>query len=314
MKFTLETTIPQTLHLKRLDLALSALVPEHSRARLQKWIKAGFVKVNDKFLRAKDKVLSGQIIKINAVIENTSEDNPQAMPLNIIYQDEDILVLNKPVGLVIHPGAGQKDNTLLNGLLHQFPELHKIPRAGIVHRLDKNTSGLLVVARNLTAQTKLVKALQKHDITRIYTALVNGVMTAGGTIVAPIGRHKTKRTHMSVIGSGKPATTHYRVLKRFACHTLVELKLETGRTHQIRVHLAHINYPIVGDNVYGTRVRIPANCSKELRSALQNFKHQALHASCLILKHPVTRETLKFEAPLPEDMVMLLNSFEGKGD
>lgn len=303
---TLNAIIPPELDAKRLDQALSILVPQYSRSRLQTWIKQGCIKVNDKILRAKDKVATGQNISIEATIEAIDQWEPQPIELNVVYEDPDIIVINKPVGLVIHPGAGQKDQTLLNALLHRYPELKNLPRAGIIHRLDKDTSGLLVVARTLEAHTKLVAALQQRQVKREYVTIVNGVMTAGGKIEAPIGRHKTKRTLMAVVENGKPAITHYRVLQRFTAHTLVRLILETGRTHQIRVHLAHINYPIVGDPTYGGRTKIPANVSEPLRQALKNFKRQALHAQKLGLTHPRTGKTLEWEAPLPQDMQELL--------
>lgn len=303
---TLKAAIPPELNNKRLDQALSHLIPEHSRSRLQEWIKQGFVKVDGKLWRAKDKVQTGANIEINATIETATESTPQDIPIEVVYEDEDLIVINKPAGLVIHPGAGQKDRTLLNALLHSYPELQQLPRAGIVHRLDKETSGLLVVARTLEAHSKLVKALATHQVKREYVAIVNGVMTAGGTIDAPIGRHKTKRTHMAVIASGKPAITHYRVIQKFPAHTLVQLNLETGRTHQIRVHLAHINYPIVGDPVYGGRLKIPAHATPALQKALKNFKRQALHARKLGLKHPRTGKFMEWEAPLPGDIRNLL--------
>lgn len=302
--------VPPELNHKRLDQALTILFPEHSRARFQEWIKQGFVTVDHKFLRAKDKVVAGANIEIIATAANAIEAQPQAIDLNIIYEDSDIIIINKPAGLVVHPGAGQKDSTLLNALLHHYPELQQLPRAGIVHRLDKDTSGLLVIARTLAAHHNLVKALQLRQIKREYIAIVNGVMTAGGTIDAPIGRHKTKRTHMTVIESGKPAVTHYRILQKFSAHTLVKLILESGRTHQIRVHLAHIHYPIVGDPVYGGRLKIPANCSSNLQAALKNFKRQALHARRLALKHPRTGKLMEWEAPIPPDMQKLIQELQ----
>lgn len=298
--------IPVELDKNRLDLALSTLLPEYSRAKIQEWIKAGYITVNGKALRTKDKVHTDQIVNINASITTTTTSEPQPIALNIVYEDPDIIIINKPAGLVVHPGAGQADSTMLNALLYRYPELANIPRAGIIHRLDKNTSGLLVVTRNLTAHTKLVTDLQQRKIKREYVAIVNGVMTTGGTIDAPIGRHPTKRTHMTVKENGKSATTHYRIIKRFFAHTYLSVLLETGRTHQIRVHLAHIGYPIVGDPTYGKGLKIPAKCNIALRQTLENFKRQALHAKHLGLKHPRTGKSMEWETKLPEDMKNLL--------
>jgi 23S rRNA pseudouridine1911/1915/1917 synthase len=300
--------VPVEFNQTRLDLALSNLLPEYSRAKLQEWIKAGFVTVDNVVLRAKDKVRTDQVININATVTTETTDQPQAIALDIVYEDQDIIVTNKPAGLVTHPGAGRTDNTLLNALLYRYPELTNLPRAGIIHRLDKDTSGLLVIAHNLIAHTKLVADLQNRKIKREYAAIVNGVMTTGGTIEAPIGRHPFKRTHMAVKENGKSAITHYRVIKRFPAHTYLKVILETGRTHQIRVHLAHIGYPIVGDPTYGKGLKIPAKCSEALRQTLMNFKRQALHAERLGLKHPRTGQLMEWEVKPPEDMEKLLQS------
>lgn len=305
--FKFEQIVSEELNRKRLDQALTILLPQHSRSRIQDWIEAGFVKVDGKILRSKDKVKTGQQIAIDAIIALTQTEIAQPIELNIVYEDEDIIIINKPPGLVVHPGAGQADSTLLNALLHHDPKLGAVPRAGIIHRLDKDTSGLLVVARNLEAHTNLVAAMQQRKIKREYEAIVNGALTAGGTIEAPIGRHQTKRTQMAVTSRGKPAITHYRIIKRFSAHTHIRVILETGRTHQIRVHLAHIGYPVVGDPAYGSRVKIPANCSHNLRETLQNFKRQALHARKLGLYHPRTGEYMEWEAELPHDMLNLIN-------
>ena len=313
-KVELTNTVPPQLDQKRLDVALSALVPDYSRAKIQEWIKAGYVTVNNKILRAKDKVSTDQIININATITDKTTLKPQPIDLDIIYEDQDIIVINKPAGLVTHPGAGRADNTLLNALLYRYPELSKLPRAGIVHRLDKDTSGLLVVAHNLTAHTKLVIALQNRNIKREYIAIVNGTMTSGNTIEAPIGRHPVKRTHMAVKEGGKPATTHYRIIKRFSHHTYVKVILETGRTHQIRVHLSHIGHPILGDPTYNKGIMTPAKCDNILKQLLINFRRQALHAQCLELQHPCTNKLMAWEAPLPSDIEKLLKALSQTGE
>ncbi len=292
---TLKAIISAHLDNKRLDQALAELFPQYSRARLQSWIKSGHVLVDGKILKPRDKVHSGQNIILTPIIEPQEQWEAQKIPLNIIYEDDDIIVINKPAGLVVHPGAGVRDKTMLNALLHHAPELAKLPRAGIIHRLDKDTSGLLVIARNLEAHTKLVAELQARNIKREYEAVVVGVMTAGGTIDAPIGRHPKDRKRMAVVDSGKPAITHYRVIKRFTSHTHIKVMLETGRTHQIRVHMAYIHYPIVGDPVYGGN-----------RAKYKNFKRQALHAKYLALIHPRTGKQMEWEAPLPDDMRQLL--------
>jgi 23S rRNA pseudouridine1911/1915/1917 synthase len=296
---TLKTIIPENLDNKRLDQALAKLFPEYSRSRLQAWIKARRVKVDGKILKSRDKVHTGQNIIVTPIIEPQKYWEAQAIALDIIYEDDDIIIINKPVGLVVHPGAGTRDRTMLNALLHHAPELAKLPRAGIIHRLDKDTSGLLVVARNLKSHTKLVAELQQRNIKREYEAIVVGVMAAGGTIDAPIGRHPKDRKRMAVVTSGKPAITHYRVIKRFKGYTHIKVTLETGRTHQIRVHMAYIHYPIVGDPVYGGN-----------KARYKNFKRQALHAKSLGLIHPRTGENREWQAPLPNDMGMLLKELD----
>ena len=302
----LSTTIPEKLAGLRLDVALSQLFPDYSRACLQRWILQHAVTVNGQELRAKDKVTAGSTILITAEQTIASQAQPQAIPLNFIYQDEALLVINKPIGLVVHPGAGNADHTLLNALLHYHPALEHLPRAGIIHRLDKNTSGVLVIAKTLTAHHQLVKQLQARTIKREYVALVVGRVTAGGSINKPIGRHSSKRTHMTVREDGKIAITHYRVAERFRTHSVLQIFLETGRTHQIRVHMSYLHYPIVGDPLYGGRLHIPASASATLIAALREFKHQALHAKQLQLIHPVTKQELTFEAPIPADMQQLL--------
>lgn len=305
----LECTIPNESNHLRLDQALAQLFPDYSRSQLQQWIKLGYVCINKKCCTSpKEKVHVDQTIEINAQLLKKESWDAQPIPLHIVYEDEDLIVINKPVGLVVHPGAGNYDQTLVNALLHHDATLAHVPRAGLIHRLDKNTSGLLIIARTLTTHQALVSALQLRKITREYEAVVQGVMRSGGTIDAPIGRHRIHRTHMSVTASGKKAITHYRVIERFRAHTHVRLKLETGRTHQIRVHLAHINYPIVGDPVYGKQPIFPPQPLCELKEAISNFKRQALHACHLELMHPTKNILMSWQAPLPEDMMMLLQS------
>lgn len=290
----------------RLDLALSALFPKYSRARLQQWIEQKLVTVDGEVLRKSDKVSALQTLKIEARDALETEAQPQNIAFKIAYEDTDLIVVNKPAGLTVHPGAGQKDNTLLNALLYYDPKLANVPRAGIVHRLDKDTSGLLVIARNLESHHKLVTELQAREIKREYEAIVYGRMISGGTINASIGRHRTKRTLMAIVEDGREATTHYRIIERFPSHTHLRLILETGRTHQIRVHLAHIEHPIVGDAVYG-RLKFPKGADPKLCEALKNFKRQALHAKYLALTHPTSGKLMEWNSELPKDMKRLLN-------
>ncbi len=293
----------------RLDLALARLLPAYSRSRIRQWIDAGLVQVAGRSRRPRDLVLAGERISI-AVPDPVLASNtvPQAMEFQIVHEDEAIFVVNKPVGLVVHPGAGNPDRTLQNALLARDPRLAGIPRAGIVHRLDKDTSGLLVIARTLTAQTSLVRQLAERSVHRAYEALCVGVLTSGGTVEAPIGRHRVNRKRMTVRSDGREAVTHYRVLARFRGHTHLKVELETGRTHQIRVHLAHIKAPIVGDPIYGGRLGIPRGATPALAAALRNFKRQALHAARLELDHPLTGDRIGWSAPVPEDMADLLKT------
>ena len=302
----------------RLDQVAAELFSDYSRSRLQTWIKQGDLTVNGKTARPKDKLLGGESLVLNAVAEAEVDDQPEQIHLPVVYEDDHLLVIDKPVGLVVHPAAGHASGTLLNALLGHSEQQANLPRAGIVHRLDRDTSGLMVVARNLTAHHALVKQLQDKTLHREYQAVAVGVMTGGGTVDAPIGRHPRDRKRMAVTEQGKPAVTHYRVEQRYRGHTLVKVQLETGRTHQIRVHLAHIHYPLVGDPVYGGRPRFPAGASPELREALQSFRRQALHARRLGLMHPHTGDYQEFESPLPEDMQSLLavlqRDAEGDGE
>lgn len=301
-------SVPESCLGKRLDQALAKMFPDYSRSRIKEWILAGCVTVNGEVLdRPREKMYGGEIIAIDAQVEAEVRFEPQDIPLTIVYEDDDILVINKPAGLVVHPGAGNPDGTVLNALLHHCPELEVVPRAGIVHRLDKDTTGLMVVAKTIAAQTNLVEALQLREITREYEAVANGVMTAGGVVDEPIGRHSTKRTHMAVTFSGRPSVTHYRVMEKYRLHTRLRLRLETGRTHQIRVHMSHISHPLVGDPVYGGRPRPPKNATPELLTVLRGFKRQALHAAMLSLFHPITGEQMTWHAELPEDFVELVH-------
>lgn len=299
-------TVPFDMEGQRLDQIVASLCPEYSRSQIQKWIKAGNVRVDDKILKPKERLTGGEEITLNAELEVQTEFEPEDIPLGIVYEDDAIMIINKPVGLVVHPAAGNWSGTLVNALLHHSPSLAMLPRAGIVHRLDKDTSGLMVVAKTLAAHTKLVELLQERDVSREYLALVFGQVVAGSTIEANIGRHHIDRKKQAVTDGGKEAITHYRVEERFPHHTLLRVSLETGRTHQIRVHLSWKHMPIVGDQTYGGRPRVPAGISEALRTALQTFPRQALHATKLGLVHPETSEYREWETPVPDDMAGLL--------
>lgn len=299
-------TVTEELAGFRLDQALARLFPEYSRAKLQSWVENQSITVDGQVKKNRDKVLANQTIVIEAQLEKVAEWSAEAIELTIVYEDDDILVVNKPVGLVTHPGAGNLRGTLLNALLHHYPSLNELPRAGLVHRLDKDTSGLLVVAKTLIAHTRLVRMIEKRQVSREYTAIVEGRLIAGGTIDQPVGRHPKYRTKMAVIESGREAITHYRVLERFRAHTLVKVTLETGRTHQIRVHMAWLHHPLVGDSLYGWRLRLPPKASVEFVDGLRAFKRQALHATRLALKHPISGVLLEWEAQLPDDMQNLI--------
>jgi len=304
----LTAEIPAEYAGRRLDQALAGLFPEATRSQLQQWIADGRVTLADRLPRKRDKVSGGERVEIRVPPPRASADRAQAIPLAIVYEDDDLLVIDKPAGLVVHPGAGNPEGTLLNALLHHVPALNELPRAGIVHRLDKDTSGLLVIAKNERARQRLIRQLQKRTVEREYVAIVNGVMVAGGTVEAPIARHVHDRLRMAVSERGKPAVTHYRVLKKYRAHTLVQAKLESGRTHQIRVHLAHVQFPILGDPVYGGRLRVPKGASATLVERLRGFKRQALHAAKLALIHPATGEPVRWTASVPEDMSKLMEA------
>jgi 23S rRNA pseudouridine1911/1915/1917 synthase len=289
----------------RLDRALAQTFGGLSRSFLRGLIEAGQITVDAEPSRARHTVKGGEQIEIWFDTRNETTILPQPMTLDIRYADEDLIVINKPAGLTVHPGAGAIDGTLLNGLLHFDAQLGALPRAGIVHRLDKDTSGLMVIARSLRAHTRLVHDLQARAIDRHYRAIVNGVLISGGSIDEPIGRHPKHRTKMAVIPAGKPAVTHYRVIQRFSAHTHLDVRLETGRTHQIRVHMAHIRHPLVGDTTYGARPCLPPGCSPELKALLSRFGRQALHAARLRLKHPASNEIMRWEVDPPDDFKQL---------
>ncbi|MGH8274831.1 MAG: 23S rRNA pseudouridine(1911/1915/1917) synthase RluD [Gammaproteobacteria bacterium] len=297
----------------RLDQALARALPEYSRTRIRRWIEDGEVTVEGAPARPRDKLRAGDRVVLTARLEPVVADRPEPIALDVVHADRALLVVNKPAGLVVHPGAGNPRGTLVNALLHYAPELATLPRAGLVHRLDKDTTGLLVVARTTGAHAALVAALERHELHREYLALVRGEVVAGETIEAPIGRHPTARTKMAVVDRGREAVTHTRVAERLHGYTLLAVTLETGRTHQIRVHLAHRGMPIVGDPVYGGRFGPPAGLTVEAREALTSFRRQALHARRLAFTHPATGAALDFEAPLPADFAELLAVLRGKG-
>ena len=299
--------VPVELAGSRLDQAAAQLFPDFSRSRLQSWIKSGELTVDGQPGKAKAKLLGGETLRVEVQLQEAERWQPQAIDLDVVYEDGSILVINKPADFVVHPAAGNPDGTLLNALLHHVPDVAALPRAGIVHRLDKDTTGLLVVAKTLQAQTHLVEQLQSRSMGREYEAIVTGVMTGGGEVNAPIGRHAVQRIKMAVNNAGKEAVTRYQVKQRFRAHTHIKLKLETGRTHQIRVHMAHINYPILGDPVYGGRPKLPKACLPELQDALQSFKRQALHARRLTLIHPERSKEMTWQVPVPEDMQYVLD-------
>ena len=303
-------TLPSGAAGLRFDQALAQALPQYSRARLKTWIESGAVQVDGRPLRGKDRVLGGEQVRIRAELPVQDRVQAEAMPLAVVFRDRTLLVIDKPAGLVVHPGAGNARHTLQNALLALDPKLALVPRAGLVHRLDKDTSGLLLVARTPEAHSALTAAMAARQITREYLAVCTGVLTGGGTIDEPIGRHRTQRTRMAIRSDGRPAVTHYRIERRFRAHTLVRVTLETGRTHQIRVHLGHIGFPVVGDPVYGGRRRIPKGSSPALAAELRAFARQALHAARLKLAHPLTHREHEWRSALPEDMQRLLAALE----
>ena len=301
--------IPDELAGTRLDQALAKVFPEYSRSRISEWIRMGRASIDRRPCRAKDRVAGGERVELEpAPAGDAGRWQPQALELEPLHEDAHLLVVDKPAGLVVHPGAGNPDGTLVNALLHRDARLADVPRAGVVHRLDKLTSGLMVVARTLEAHKRLVDALKERRVNRTYLAVVRGTLRAGGRVDAPLGRHRVQRTRMAVTARGRPAATRYRVERRFRAHTLVRLELESGRTHQIRVHMAHIPHPRVGAPAYGGRLQIPSGATAELAETLRAFKRQALHAAELRLDHPITGAPLTFTSPLPEDIQSLLQA------
>jgi 23S rRNA pseudouridine1911/1915/1917 synthase len=307
-------TVPAEFAGRRLDQAAAALFGEFSRSRLKQWIARGELTVGGAVVAPRTRLKGGEEIALDASIEPPVGVEPEAIALSVVHADPAFFVVDKPAGLVVHPGAGNPSGTLQNALLNLDPALATLPRAGLVHRLDKDTSGLLVVARTPRAQQLLTRAIERRKVGRIYQGICQGALTGGGTIDAPIARHPHERTKMAVRESGRAARTRYRVIERFRAHTHVELELESGRTHQIRVHMAHIRAPLVGDPVYGGRPRLPPAPSERLREALQAFRRQALHASRLSVPHPLTGEICTFESPLPADMVALLEALRSDRD
>lgn len=313
-KFLLKEIVSEELGGVRLDQVAVHLFPDYSRARLQLWIKSGNLLVDGKVYKAKAKLLGGETLTLEAEVEAHDHWKAEEIPLDIVFEDESIMVVNKPIGLVVHPAAGNRSGTLLNGLLFYCPALEGVPRAGIVHRLDKDTSGLMVVAKTLIAHQGLVEQIQDRSVNREYQAIVHGLVTAGDTVDLPLGRHPVHRTRRAVVSAtgtdSKEAVTHYRLLKKFRAYTQIQVKLETGRTHQIRVHMSHIGFPLVGDQVYGGRPRIPKGASVELIEFLSDFKRQALHACSLGLHHPETDEYMEWAVDAPDDIQALLKLLE----
>ncbi len=299
---------PVPVHLagQRLDQALARMFPGYSRSRLKEWILQGRVLVDGTRRRPRDAVEKGELVEVTIVAEAAVISLPESIDIEVAYEDEELLIINKPAGLVVHPGAGNTRGTLMNGLLHRIPQLAELPRAGIIHRLDKETSGLLLVARTLTAHTAMVRQLAARQVTRKYLAVCTGVLTGGGTVDAPIGRHPVDRKRMTVRDEGKPAVTHYRVIERFGSHTYIGVELETGRTHQIRVHFAHRRHPLVGDTTYGGPLALPAGAGEELIDTLRHFRRQALHAHRLTFLHPGSRLPIDVSAEPPADFQHLL--------
>ena len=311
---TLKPTDPNTLHAvvpaeaagRRFDAVLAELFPDFSRSRLANWIKSGDALLDGEVARPRDSVRGGESVSLIAELGVETVALPQDIPLDVLYEDDAVIVINKPVGMVVHPGAGNPDGTLVNALLYRDPTVNTMPRAGIVHRLDKDTSGVMVIARTLPAQTKLVEMLSERDVHRQYLAVVAGPMVSGGTADFAIDRHPRDRIRMAVREDGRDAVTHYRLRERYRAHTALECRLETGRTHQIRVHMQHIKHPIIGDSLYGGALKLPKGATEDLVGALRGFKRQALHAEVLEFAHPITGQAIRAEAPMPDDMQALM--------
>jgi len=305
-----EVEVPVDLAGMRFDQVLASLFPEFSRSRLAAWIKSGDATLNGRQLKPKDLVRGGETVRLAAVVDVATEALPEPIPLHVLHVDAALLIVNKPAGLVVHPGAGNLSGTLVNALLHYDPSLAQLPRAGIVHRLDKDTSGALLVARTLQAHAALVAMLAARDIHRQYEAVVNGALVAGGTVDAPIDRHPVDRLRMAVVQGGRPAVTHYRVRERYRGHTRLQLNLETGRTHQIRVHMTHLRHPLVGDPLYGGGLKLPRGCSPALADELRGFRRQALHAERLAFAHPLSGQPVDVVAPAPADYMALIAALQ----
>ncbi len=302
-----QMAVPDELAGLRLDQALAKMFPDFSRSRLKSWLVGGAVLVDGESRRPRDRVDGGEQIELNIVAEVAVRSAPEPISLDVVFEDDDLLVINKQAGLVVHPGAGNPTGTLMNGLLHHSPALAELPRAGIIHRLDKDTTGLMMVGKTLPAHTALTRALAEREVSRHYVAVCRGVLTGGGKIDEPIGRHPVDRTRMTIRQDGRPAVTHFTVRERFRAHSFVDVKLDTGRTHQIRVHFAHRRHALLGDGVYGGRMGLPAGATPALIDELRGFKRQALHAAQLKLVHPVSGDELVLEADVPEDFSHLLD-------
>ena len=303
-----QARVPDAAAGRRFDAVLAELFPEFSRSRLSEWIKSGAVLLDGAPVRPRDPVRGGEVATLNAVLDTETDAQPEDIPLSVLYEDEHVFVIDKPAGLVVHPGAGNYSGTLVNALLFRDPALAKVPRAGVVHRLDKDTSGVMVVARTVQAQTALVEQLSAREVHRQYLAVVSGALVAGGTVDAPIDRHPRDRQRMAVREDGRDAVTHYRLRERFRAHTALECRLETGRTHQIRVHMAHLKHAIIGDPLYGGALKLPKGASDELVTQLRGFKRQALHAETLEFVHPITGEAIRNSAPVPADLLALMKA------
>jgi len=303
-----QAVVPDGAAGRRFDAVLAELFPEFSRSRLAEWIKSGDALLDGAPARPRDPVRGGEAVSLQVVLETQTHAVAQEIPLEVLYEDEQVFVIDKPAGLVVHPGAGNPDGTLVNALLHRDPALSALPRAGIVHRLDKDTSGVMVVARTVQAQTALVEQLSARQVHRQYLAVVVGALVSGGTANAAIDRHPRDRLKMAVREDGRDAVTHYRLRERFRAHTALECRLETGRTHQIRVHMAHLKHPIIGDPLYGGALKLPRGATEELVAELRGFKRQALHAETLEFAHPITGEPVRASAPVPADLKRLMDA------